>query len=303
LKEKLPFVSICLLTYNRAHDLPQSLDSLLAQSHGDFELIINDDRSPDNTEAICREYEQKDSRVKYFKNETNLRYADNQNAAIQRASSDYVAIVHDGDVYRKDLIEKWTRALVNESSVGMVFNQYRLVQPDGKETISKQDLPSVSSGQEFLRFMLGRWHSPIFGIVMVRKSAVEAVGPFDNRFPTLADIDMWMRILARFDVVYVPEPLITIAPREKGHHNNAGNIKVRQQLEHICIMNAARFYGPDTTEGNTCRKSLEKDFRRLNFRSIFWCLKRTKFKLACGWILFNLTAGKRHQKFWGEGLE
>jgi glycosyltransferase involved in cell wall biosynthesis len=68
LKPNLPFVSICLLTYNRASELPKTLDSLLAQTHSDFELIINDDRSPDDTEAICREYEKKDTRVNYFKN-------------------------------------------------------------------------------------------------------------------------------------------------------------------------------------------------------------------------------------------
>src|SRR5262245_20774625 len=95
----LPRVSVCLLTYKRAHVLPQTLESLLAQQHGDFELIINDDRSPDDTEQVCREFARRDSRIRYFRNPQNMRYANNQNCVILRASCEHVAIVHDSDLY------------------------------------------------------------------------------------------------------------------------------------------------------------------------------------------------------------
>src|SRR6266851_7432426 len=95
-------VSICLTTYNRASVLPKTLDSLLAQTSSDFELIISDDCSSDDTQDICRRYAAKDRRVKYFRNERNLNMPGNLNAAIRRSTGVYIANLHDGDVYRTD---------------------------------------------------------------------------------------------------------------------------------------------------------------------------------------------------------
>src|SRR6478735_5455523 len=92
-------VSVCLTTYNRASLLPGTLDSILAQRFADFELIIGDDCSTDGTEELCRAYARRDSRVRYVRNERNLRMPGNLNSALQRATGEYVANLHDGDVY------------------------------------------------------------------------------------------------------------------------------------------------------------------------------------------------------------
>jgi len=263
MKSSLPFVSICLLTYKRADLLPRSLDSLLEQTYSNFELIINDDCSPDLTEAIGRAYEQKDTRVRYFRNERNLRYAMNQNAALSRARSDYVAIVHDGDVYRSDLIEKWTEALFAHPSAALVFNAVEAMDLESKVvTTFRHPYPPLISGPLLLQEMLQRLDSPIFGIVMLRKTCVEAVGPFDASLPTLADIDMWMRLLAQYDAAYISEPLIRIAAREVDHHNRAGNWGVRAEHEQIYSMNLAR--------ASRTSPISAQSFRRRVFLMLWW---------------------------------
>ncbi len=245
----LPFVSICLLTYNRAGQLGLSIESLLAQSHYDFELIINDDNSPDNTEAVCREFERRDARVRYCKNPTNLRYAGNQNAAIERAKSDYVAIVHDGDIYRTDLIEKWTRALVESPSAALVFNDLEAMDLEGKVVnCFTHPYPSLVPGRRLAIEMVQRTDSPIFGIVMVRRSCVLAVGPFDLRLPTLADVDMWLRLLIRYDAAYIKEPLLKIGAREADHHNRIGNWKIKAQHELIYQLALERLFPVSSDE-------------------------------------------------------
>jgi len=75
---------------------------------------------------------------------------------------------------------------------------------------------------------------------MVRRSRVLEVGPFDARLPTLADVDMWLRLLLKYDVAYVAEPLYAIAARESDHHNNYGNWRVRQESELIHELNWRR---------------------------------------------------------------
>ena len=60
--------------------------------------------------------------MRYFRNAHNLRFAGNQNAAVLRATTDYVAFVHDGDVYRLDMLQRWTEALLEHANAALVFN-------------------------------------------------------------------------------------------------------------------------------------------------------------------------------------
>ena len=195
-----PPVSICLLTYNRADVLRRSLDSLLAQTYTDFELIINDDCSSDDTAGIAGEYAEKDGRIRYYRrNEKNLRYAGNQNAAVARARCELVAIVHDGDVYRADCVSKWVAAMEVFPTVGIVFNASDALDEKGKITVQhRHPYANLIPGKEMIDEMLKLYASPIFGIVMVRKSLLLKAGPFSERFPVLADVDMWMRLLPSF---------------------------------------------------------------------------------------------------------
>ena len=116
-----PPVSICLLTYNRAELLPLTIDSILKQSFGDYELIITDDCSADGTEEICRQYASLDPRIKYLRNKINLGMPGNLNKSIQAASGKYVAIIHDGDIYETDCIANWKDSLDNFPSAGLCF--------------------------------------------------------------------------------------------------------------------------------------------------------------------------------------
>jgi len=280
-------VSICLLTYKRAHALPATLDSLLAQSHGDFELIINDDRSQDDTEEVCREYGCRDPRIRYFKNAANLRYAGNQNAALLRATSDYVAIVHDGDIYRSDLIEKWTRALVEHSTAALVFNALEQMDKHGRVVkVHRHPYGPLVRGIDLFDEMIRRPSSPIFGIVMVRKPCVFSVGPFDPRIPTLADVDMWLRLLLRYDAAYIAEPLLRVAPREAGHHNTEANWRVRGEYELIYALNCARRYPGETRETAKLRRQITPMLWTLRVRAVLYCLRHGRMRAAAEGLKF-----------------
>jgi glycosyltransferase involved in cell wall biosynthesis len=210
-------VSICLTTYNRAGVLPATVDSLLAQTFGDFELIINDDCSPDATEEICRDYEKRDSRVRYYRNATNQKMPGNLNAAISHATGEYVANVHDGDLYRPDLIEKWKAALDAQPRAAFVCNQYRAFNKDGSTRIDRAPLEQNPDPHEIARQFFSVFTSCVWGTVMVRRAAYLSTGPFDPKYGFIADVDMWLRLARDHEVAYVAEPLITITPREKEH--------------------------------------------------------------------------------------
>jgi glycosyltransferase involved in cell wall biosynthesis len=215
-----PKVSVVLVTYNRAAQLPTTLDSLLAQTHTDFELIVSDDCSTDGTPAVCERYAQQDPRIRYRRNPRNLRMPGNLNAAIGEARGAYLAITHDGDLYRADLLEKWAGALDRHPSAGFVFNGYREGARPGHTARSWLiDMPECMNGREFLEriYVPNPGGCPIYGTTMVRKACLDAVGLFDPRYSMHSDIEMWVRLASRYDVAYVPELLITMMPREANH--------------------------------------------------------------------------------------
>jgi glycosyltransferase involved in cell wall biosynthesis len=274
----LPRVSICLLTYRRAHVLPRTLDSLLRQTHSDFELIINDDCSPDDTATVCLEYARRDPRIRYCRNERNLRYTGNQNAAIQRARTDYVGFVHDGDLYRADLVEKWTEALVRHPTAALVFNTAEYLDEYGNVVGTyRHPYTSLVQGLQLFDEMLLTTSSPIFGITMVRRSRVVAVGPFDPRLPVLADIDMWLRLLLGNDAAYVAEPLYAIAPREADHQNSYENWRVHAEHELIHALNYRRRFGEVANpEATAAHRAITKMFWRMRLQALAACVRHVR---------------------------
>jgi glycosyltransferase involved in cell wall biosynthesis len=276
----LPNVSICLLTYNRVSVLPRSIDSLLAQSHPNFELIINDDCSSDETASLCTEYQSKDSRIRYFCNSTNQGYAGNQNIALRRATSDLIAIVHDGDFYRYDCVEKWVSAIRTNSSIGLVYNASDAIDENGRIiTQYRHPYPSVMDGRAMIDEMLRLYASPIFGITMFRRQLALNAGGFDESYPVLADVDLWMRLLLMSDVAYINEPLFQIHPREKDHVNRGVNWRIIEEHYEIFKENAVRRFSQDSQRAARSLSDLRRKQRVKAARAAFWCLRHGKFQL------------------------
>jgi glycosyltransferase involved in cell wall biosynthesis len=210
-------VSICLTTYNRASVLPATLDSILAQTYSDFELIVSDDCSPDHTEAIVCEYASRDSRIKYFRNHTNLKMPGNLNAAIRRAQGAYIANLHDGDVVRPDLIEKWKVALDEVPEANFVFNAYESVLSDGTRSLYREPFGLRTPGEEIARHYFRTISCCVWGTVMARATAYATHGLFDASFGFISDVDMWLRLARKATVAYIAEPLLSLSSHEVSH--------------------------------------------------------------------------------------
>jgi glycosyltransferase involved in cell wall biosynthesis len=276
-----PLVSACLLTYNRASVLPRTIEDILSQTFTDFELIINDDRSPDHTEEVCRSYAARDPRIRYFRNDTNLRYAGNQNAAVARARGKYVAFLHDGDRYSPRLLQEWTAALEAHPSAGIVFNAVNVLGRDGEVAGGFDHGYSICTpGIQLYDEMLGRLDSPIFGIVMARRQALLDAGPFDTSLPVLADIDMWFRLLRHHDFCYVAERLYSIYPREEDHPNARVNWRIRDELARIYQRACDRRFPAGSWEWRVTRGHVDLNLLRTDCRSIASSVVHRRWRLA-----------------------
>ena len=259
-------ISICLLTYNRAKWLPQTVKTILAQSVRDFELVISDNCSSDETEYICRELERRDGRIRYYRNNVNLGMAGNYQAALERTAGEYIAFLHDNDLFHPDLLAKWAGALDRYPSAAFVFNALEVIDFENRHVrYWFHPYPSlIQPGIILLDEMLTRWGSPVFGMTMVGRKYLDAVGPFDSkRFPNVGDVDMWMRLAGQFDVAYLREPLIRARVRESNHF--AESWRVREESYQLQHLNICRRY---ENESHLMRQALRKLDRR---RATYWC--------------------------------
>lgn len=201
-------ISACVLTYNHAAVVGESVASVLRQDAKDFEVIISDDCSTDRTVAAVEEAAAGDPRVRVVRPPRNLGMAGNANFAVAQTSAPHVALLHHDDLYAPELLRRWSEVLDAHPSVGFVSTAYRS-HLDG--SVDLHPLRELNPGREVLeRLMLPRWGCPVRGTAMIRRSAWDAVGGMRERFGMLADVDLWMRLAARFDVGYVAEPLITV---------------------------------------------------------------------------------------------
>lgn len=117
-----PFFSIVVFTYNRASLLRDCIASILSQSFQDFELIVSDNCSDDNTEEVSRSFE--DGRIRYFRNESNLGLRGNLEAGTSHALGEIVFLMGDDDILLQDALNLTWKALQMHQEVGMVTRPY-----------------------------------------------------------------------------------------------------------------------------------------------------------------------------------
>jgi glycosyltransferase involved in cell wall biosynthesis len=217
-----PDVSVVLVTYNRAGLLDATIGSIVGQTLTDFELIVADDASQDHTDVVCRRWANSDVRIRYERRPENVGMPANLNLGILASKCEYVAILHDDDGYRPDLLEAWKSCLDEHRNASFAFNAYRVLDGRGStRAIFRSGLPRCFPGSmllESIYFKRWRFGSPIWGSVMIRRSAFEHAGRFDERFGYWADVDMWMRLAEGFDVCYVDDPLIAVTSSEAAPH-------------------------------------------------------------------------------------
>lgn len=212
----MPSISICIPTYNRCQDLAHGLGSILSQTRGDFEVLVLDDNSSDRTGEVVRSFG--DPRVRYVVNDSNIGIYGNFNRCLELAHGDYVAIYHDHDVYRGDIVEKSAALLDAHLELSFVHCALAMMDSQGNLTgMDVRDYPQVSAGSDVVHALLAHLSSNVMSAtVMMRRVAYEQVGRFDTSYGNGADKMMWYRLCTFGDVGYIAEPMALIRERRPG---------------------------------------------------------------------------------------
>src|ERR1051325_2372735 len=197
----MTLVSVIIPTYNRAYILDRAIRSVLAQTHADFELLVVDDGSKDDTEALVRRYA--DPRVRYIK-QPNQGQCAAINNGIAQAKGEFIECLDSDDEWLPAALEKQLAVFrAGSPDLGMVYMFTASLAPDG--TV----IPEFSST------LRGRIHKEVLTqgylapsiTLMVRKSCYDEIGVWDTGFSCYQDDDMCFRLAAKYVIDFVPEIL------------------------------------------------------------------------------------------------
>ena len=198
-----PRVSAIVTTHNRAAMLPRAVESVLAQTYDDYELIIVDDCSTDDTPEVIRSFG--DSRIRAFRHAANMGVSAARNTGIHLACGEYIAFLDDDDEWTEQKLSRQVWALDDAyPRVSLVYTWFDHVDAGGERRAGGR---SVVSG-DISEHMLG-WEIPApTSTYMVRASAVRTVGGYDEALSYAEDRDFLCRVAERWPVAVVPEVLM-----------------------------------------------------------------------------------------------
>ena len=151
---KIPRVSIGVPVYNGERYIAETLDSLLAQTFEDFELIICDNASTDRTEQICRTYSERDARIRYVRNAENLGAAKNFGRAFELSSGEYFRWANCDDLFAPESLARCVEVLDREPSVVLTYPKTKLVDERGSVISEYEDGLHLQSSKASERFVL-----------------------------------------------------------------------------------------------------------------------------------------------------
>nr|WP_319775851.1 glycosyltransferase [uncultured Sphaerochaeta sp.] len=200
-----PAVSVIVPTYNRAHLLGQTVHSVLNQTYADFELVIVDDGSEDDTASMVSRIS--DSRIKFFQ-KGNGGISSARNLGIRRSEGRYLAFLDSDDIWLPELLAQEVPVLDNSPAYGAVYARSQYMSEHGRL------LPQIDGSRE--RFPGDPMASMLYGYfvstptVLVRRECFDRVGCFDENLVGREDYDMFLRIARHYRYCFIDRILARI---------------------------------------------------------------------------------------------
>lgn len=200
-----PFISIIIPTYNRGYCIANAIESILNQTYQNFEIIVVDDCSSDNTMEVIKSIN--DERIVFHRNSRNIGPASSRNQGIKLSRYDYIAFQDSDDIWEASKLEKQINMCINHNNPCMVYTKMIVTDND---TISSfmpsPEMPFNKLSENVYPYLL---EQNFIGAptVLLPKAIIYDVGGFRDDLSALEDWELFLRIAKRYDVLYIDEPL------------------------------------------------------------------------------------------------
>ena len=264
--ETNPLVSVLMTAYNREKYIAEAIESVLASTYTNFELVIVDDCSSDNTVTIAKSYEAKDKRVKVYINEKNLGDYPNRNRAASYANGLYIKYLDSDDIIYPWGLEAmvYCMEVFPEAAFGLMIRSSQLNQPFPVFLLPEDAYRNFYFKGELIGM------GPTGSII--KKKLFDEIGGFSGE-PYVGDTGLWYALASKSSLVCLPPGLIWWREHEEQ--------QIKSELKDNSIK-AMRF--------NLSVSSLESDICPLNKTNSLMALRNVK-NLYCRNILSQITKG------------
>jgi len=294
-----PLISVVIPTYNRASHLPGTINSVLAQTFHDYEIIIVDDGSTDDTEQVVASLNAKN--ISYLRHKENLGVSAARNTGIKASKGKYIAFLDSDDLWLPGKLEQQLAIfLKSPPGLGLVY-----------ANVDFHHVPTGLITQYKLPFIRGCGHAMLLDVncivgggssTMIRSECIEKVGYFDEKMLSSEDWDLWLRISEHFLIDYCEDVLVVC----KTHSDNisADMARTIAGREHFLLKHAQRYtHYPNISArqyyrlGIYCLKNNFRKRARRHFLTACSLAPRAKilFRLKC--ILQQAVSHLHHESY------
>ncbi|MCV9931877.1 glycosyltransferase family 2 protein [Flavobacterium sp. LS1R47] len=216
-----PEISVIMPVYNAEPFLKESIESILNQTHTDFELLLLNDKSTDNSLEIILEYKQKDSRIIVINKESNVGPANIRNEGIFASKGRFIALMDADDISLPNRFERQVDILKKNPEIGVCGSGF---------TFFGLKKNVVTHSEKHDEIKVSFLHSCSIGnpTVMLRKDALSGL-IFDNSYIISEDYDLWTRLITKTKFYNIPESLLLY----RWHTNNISKTRISNEAQAI----------------------------------------------------------------------
>ena len=210
-------VSIIMPVFNGQEYISKSIESVLAQSYENWELIIVNDGSTDLTEEIVYNFQNLTNKIKYF-HKVNEGQVKATNFGILKSNGDYVAFLDSDDLWESDKLIKQVNFITNSKNIVFLYSKYNSIDENGNLLFTNNSYDSLNHYKDLLkRCFIGRL------TVIVKKSILVELNLFDEFLHSTDDWDMWIRISKKFKLSFLDEVVASYRIHPQSMSKNSYN--------------------------------------------------------------------------------
>ncbi|AHG44174.1 glycosyl transferase family 2 [Rhizobium leguminosarum bv. trifolii CB782] len=224
----MPTVSVIIPTYNRARFIRGAIESVFGQSFSDFELIVIDDGSTDETAKIVGALG--DNRLNFIRQENRGRSAA-RNRAIALARGRYIAFLDSDDMYLPDKLSQQVDYMDSHPEDGMIYTSAMCIDGDGRP-LNSQGYEAWAGGDIYKQVAFFQPVTITLPTVMVRREVLDAIGGFDEAMERFEDTDLWRRIAKRYRVGMLVEATCILRTHADNTLRSQNPVKIVEAIEY-----------------------------------------------------------------------
>lgn len=216
-------VSVIIPTYNRARYIREAVDSVLAQTYNNTEIIVVDDGSTDNTKEILNHY---GSKIRYIY-QKNSGPSASRNKGIKQSNGEVIAFLDSDDIWLPEKLELQVKLIQQSQNIGLVSGGIYMADASGKIISDPIIKRNYENRRSFIRELMV--HNIVTGggsTALIKKKCFDELGLFNEDLWIGEDWNMWLRIAKQYEVKFVEKPLVKYRIHGSNLHKNLEKIKV-----------------------------------------------------------------------------